>query len=302
MVLKDIDNKAEDIKILKNLYNKSSSEKQKKLILKDLKTLESGYLSEKDNAYYLDFEFKDSKKHILIHDIRLEYNGLTAQFDHILITPIGIYVLESKSFKGVLTINNDTSLTVNYGQFSKTYPSPIEQCKRHSKLLKQFIEDKIELPTRIKLLGGIDYYEKVLINPKTTVTNKTLPKNFIRADVFATERIKEIDNLSGATVFFKATKILNSDLRLTIANKIIDAHKPLKFDYQQKYKIPKKSQEETKELICPRCKEGKLIKRVRKKDTQNSKYKSNEFLGCSRFPKCRFTKELEKSIEGSYLS
>lgn len=295
MIFKDIDTKEEDIKILKELYHKSQSENQKKLILKDLKTLENGYKAEKDNAYYLNFEFKDSKRNIILHDIRLEYNNLTAQFDHILIAPIGIYVLESKSFKGTLTINSDTSISVNYGKYVKTYPSPIEQCKRHSKLLKQFIEEKIEIPNRIKLLGGIDYYENVIIHPNTIITNKKLPKDFIRADVFATERKREIDNLSDANFFLKVTKLIASDLRIEIASKIVASHKPLKFDYRKKYKISSETsntKETTSETLCPRCKIGTLVKRVRKKDTQNNKYNSNEFLGCSRFPKCRYTQEL----------
>ncbi len=301
MIFKEIDNKDEEISTLKKLYKQSQSDKQKQLILKDLKALENGYQAEKDNAYYLDFEFKDSKKFVLLHDIRIEHNGLTAQFDHILIGTSGVTALESKSFKGELTINDDTSLTVKYGKFTKTYPSPVEQNKRHLQVLKQFIEDNIELPQRIKLMGGFEYEQKVLIHPNTNVTNETLPKDFVRSDIFASNRVKEINNLSISNLLLKATRIITPSLAKTIANKLILAHKPVKFDYTKKYKIAKekeiiKEKVEEKEVcedICPRCKEGKLVKRVRKRKNESSKYKSDEFLGCSRFPKCRYTQELE---------
>ncbi|KPM98544.1 topoisomerase DNA-binding C4 zinc finger domain-containing protein [Vibrio alginolyticus] len=36
---------------------------------------------------------------------------------------------------------------------------------------------------------------------------------------------------------------------------------------------------------CPKCKEGKLTKR---------KHKEREFYGCSKYPKCRFTKPIKQ--------
>ena len=127
MIYREIDNKENEIKTLKKLFSESKSEKQKELIAKDLKAIENGYKSEKDNAYYLDFHFKSRDNLILLHDIRIEHKGRTAQFDHILIAPLGITVLESKSFTGQLTINDDNSLNVMYGKYTKTFPNPIEQ-------------------------------------------------------------------------------------------------------------------------------------------------------------------------------
>ena len=294
MIFKDMDSKEEEINILKRLIKQSKSEKQKLLILKDLEKLKNGYKSEKDDAYYLDFAFKDNKKVALLHDIRLEYKGRSAQFDHILITPISIIALESKSFnpKAILTINSDTSLAVHSGKFINSFPSPIEQNKRHLQVLKDFIDENIDIPNRIKLLGGIDYEQKVLINPNTNVSNKKLPDSFVRSDIFATERLKEIDNLSTSSILLKAGKLMNNDLVVEIARKLIISHKAIKYDYTKKYKIFVNKEVHSTEQMCPRCKEGKLVKRVRKNNNANSKYKSDEFLGCSRFPKCRYTREL----------
>jgi len=290
MILKTIDSKEEDLKILKELYKKSNNEKQKQLILSEIKKIENGFKAEKDNAYYLDFYLKDDKKVILIHDLRLEFNGKTAQIDHILISPLGIILLESKSFKGHLTIKSDNSLQVKYGNKISSFPNPLEQSKRHSRVLKEIVERYIEIPNRIKLLGGIDVKNSVLINPKTTVTNNKLPTNFYRSDSFVTEYNKMIDKLSGINLVKSLATFYTEELRLKIAQLLIGLHKPISINYTKKFPIKKQIENSDNVKICPRCKEGKLIVRESKKKTS---HKNSKFLGCSRFPKCRYTEEIE---------
>ena len=119
MIFKKIDDKSKQIETLEDLYSRSKSEAQKKLIGSDLKKVKSGYEAEKENAYYLDFELEKNKNLILIHDIRLEHEGRTAQFDHILISRFGIELLETKSSKGVMTINKDGELIVRESKSKK---------------------------------------------------------------------------------------------------------------------------------------------------------------------------------------
>ena len=302
MIWKEIDAKDYEIITLKQLLGKSNSEAQKSLINKDLVSLENGYKAEKENAYYLDFHFEEKERLIVLHDIRIEHKGRTAQFDHIVIAPLGITVLESKSFKGELTINNDNSLNVKYGKYTKTFPNPIEQNIRHEKVLYDFIYDTFEIPTRFKLMGGIPINNMVLIHPNTTVSNKKLPEGFERSDAFATRRNKDIDNMNGAKVLLSTVTFVTKDLAKEIAKGLIKAHKPIKFDYTIKYRVSQKEtlntkqpiapKENTEEKGCPRCKEGTLVKRKRKSKKFGTQYESDEFFGCNRFPKCRYTEEV----------
>jgi len=303
MVWKDIDSKSAELNTLKKLLRDSNSEKQKQLIKRDLTALENGDESEKENAYYLNFYFDDRKRSILLHDIRIEHNGKTAQFDHILIAPIGITLLESKSFKGKLTISEDNSLSVDYGKFIKTFPNPIEQNNRHAKLLKGFIDDKFDLSSRFKLMGGVSIESYVIIHPATTVTNNKLPDGFERSDSFSTRWNKHIDKMSMGKFFLKSITLMSETMVKDIAKQLISAHKPINFDYTQKYKITKSSDKSpiaeqisnSKEILdtefCPRCNEGKLVKRKRKSKKFGNQYSSDEFFGCNRFPKCKYTQE-----------
>lgn len=304
MIFKNIDDKSKQIQTLEELLSRSKSASQKKLIETDLKKVKSGYEAEKENAYYLNFELEKSKNIILLHDIRLEYNGRTAQFDHLLISRFGIELLETKSSKGTMTINNDGSLDIKNGKYINTFPNPLEQSRRHAVVLKEFIVASKLLSKRIDIFGGIDISSKVLINPKTTLTNSKLPEGFERADSFISKRNKEIDDIG----IFKAVGLIskgyNIDKAKEIAQIIVDAHKPVEFDYAKKFKI--KNKEQTEKIIsdklvhddeelrlCPKCKEGRLIVKQIKSKKAKEKYGNDEFIGCDRYPKCRYTESLD---------
>jgi len=225
------------IKMLQELYKKSMSEAQKKLIQGDLTKLKNGYQSEKENAYYLDFHLGDSKNHILLHDIRLSHKGRTAQIDHLLINRAGITLLESKSFTGELFIKEDGSLLVNYKTNTQTFPNPIEQNERHRLVLAALINDYFDLPINAEIAGGINISTKVLINPKTTLKNNKLPDGYERADRFATARLEEIDKMGVLTLLKTAATMLKIKKAKELATFILKHHKPTEFDYTKKYKI-----------------------------------------------------------------
>jgi len=231
MLYKEIDSKETEINQLKNLLKQSTNPKQQALIRADLTRIENGYKAEKDNAYYLDFGFKDSPRNILLHDIRIEHNGNVAQIDHIIINRLGIEVLESKSFTGILTIKEDGSLNVKYGEKIKTFPNPIEQNKRHAKILEDFLKEKMELPSNLKLFG-IPIDSTVLINPKTTLTNNTLPQGFHRADSFITHWDERVEKMGSMMTLERAKEI---------ADLLVKNHKPKSFDYFKKYPMRKET-------------------------------------------------------------
>ena len=301
MIFKNIDDKSKQIETLEDLLSRSTSTAQKKFIDTDLKKLKSGIEAEEENAYYLNFEFEKSKHLILLHDIRLEHDGRTAQFDHLLISRFGIELLETKSSKGEMTISEDGSINLKNGKYTNTYPNPLEQSRRHGVVLRDFIDSKDLLSKRIDIFDGIEITSKVLINPKTTLTNKKLPEGFERADSFVSKRRKEIDGLGIFKVLSTVSKGYSIDKAKEIAQMLVDAHKPVDFDYTMKFKIKKVIiQEKTKKTeekppvekdvkVCPRCNEGKLVVRKVKSRKAQEKYDNDEFVGCSRYPKCRYT-------------
>jgi len=261
MLFKDIDSKKEEINQLKNLLKQSTNPKQQNLIKSDLTKIENGYKAEKDNAYYLDFGFKDSPRNIILHDIRIEHEGKVAQIDHIIINRFGIEVLESKSFTGELTIKGDGSLNVAYGKKIQTFPNPIEQNNRHAQILSDLIKANMELASNHKLFG-MPISSTVLINPKTTVMNDTLPKGFDRADSFTTHWDESVNKMSTLDVFKTLGGIMKLDRVKEIANFLVQQHRPKSYDYAKKYPIKKESTlqsipsviQEKSHKLCTKCK------------------------------------------------
>ena len=309
MIFKKADSKQTQLSSLKTLLQHSKSDKQKALIQKELNILQSGIEAEAQNTYYIDFYLQDSKNVLVLHDIRLEHNGRTAQIDHMLISRLGIELLESKSFKGELTINTDGSLQVKHANKAQAYPNPLEQSRRHAKVVEEFVRDKATLGKRIELLGGIEVSSRVLINPQTPITNQKLPEHFVRADAFLTERNKEFDSVGILKSFKLVGKMTNIDTVRAIAKMLVDAHTPIEFDYAAKYKVSQQistpepgvtTKEEADQDVkqtsvkdklkegdaCPFC-SNKLVLRKGKNEIY--------FLGCSSFPKCRFSRRVAKA-------
>ena len=242
MILKQTDNKTSQLKILEKLLEESTSDSQKELIKKDYYKLKNGYEAEKENAYLIDFYLKDTKNTIVLHDLRLEHSGLTAQIDHILINRLEILILESKSFKGYLEIKKDNSLEVSYNGKITSYPNPLEQAKRHAEVVKKVLAANNIISDGF-FSSGYKINSQVVINPNTTVRNKTLPEHFSKADIFVTEWRKRTDSIG----LIKAVKLLlvgmkSKDEISNIGNFLLSMHKPIEFDYQKKYKIAKKEE------------------------------------------------------------
>lgn len=287
-----MDDKSGQLLYLEEKLKAAKTEYEKQKLHHEINMLKNGSYAEKGIAYYLDFDFKNSKNFIVLHDIRIEHKGRIAQIDHIVISRSGIHILESKSVKkGVLKINQDDSIEIQYSKYNKvTLPSPIEQNRRHKEVIQSFIQDAVDLPFNLKILGGIQIETLILIHPHTNVYNYKLPQGYIRADQFFKTFRKEVDNATALDMMKFVANFLNHETRMKIAKALIAAHTPVDYVTKQSKTLYKKKAE-TK--ICPRCQNGTLIIKTRKSKKYEGKYKNDKFLACNQYPKCRYTEEVE---------
>ena len=192
--------------------------------LKPTKTPEEkkGQENEKQAAYFLDFEFKDSKNYVLMHDVKFNYNGRTAQIDHLAVSRLGIFVIESKFYSGEIKIQKDGNWIVDYGKKKISIPSPIEQNNRHILVLEDILknEDIYTYGFGIKKMPEI--YNMIFISNKTILSGVKPPKNIIKQDSFRKyidndmEKIwTPIDNLK------KIVKVSSSDKIIEVSKKLL---------------------------------------------------------------------------------
>jgi hypothetical protein len=273
MILKQKDDRTEDIQELNRLLGLNISSKQRFLIERELKCLMSGSSGESSSAYYLNFRFQQSKNWAVIHDLRIEHQGLVAQIDHLLINRLlDIHVLESKNYFYGIKITDDGEFLSYNGKGYQGIESPIEQNKRHIELLQKIIEDRNLAPTRLGLSIPISFKNYVLVAPTARI-DRPVKKTFdtsmvVKADGYASHIEKKLDDRSVISVFASVAKIVGTDTLEGFADKLINLHKPGEFNYTAKFGIdekavqpvqnisprpPAKPQEQCKSIPCRTC-------------------------------------------------
>jgi len=239
MILKQKDNRTEDIEELNRLLNLNISSKQRFLIERELKCLMSGHSGESSSAYYLDFRFNESKNWVLIHDLRIEHSGMVAQIDHLLINRfLDIHVLETKNYFYGIKITDDGEFLSYNGKAYQGIESPIEQNKRHIELLQKTITDRNLAPTRLGISIPISFLNYVLVAPTARIDRPRKKSfdstNLIKADAYTSHIDKELDKRSVVSVFASAAKMIGTDTLEAFAQKLIKLHRPGKSDYAGK--------------------------------------------------------------------
>jgi hypothetical protein len=105
MLIKDRDPRNEGIEQLRNLLSLNLNSRKRFLIERELKTLNPGVDGGKSASHFINFYCADSPNWAVIHDLKLEHNGLATHIDHLLINQfLDIYLFESKNYTYSLKI------------------------------------------------------------------------------------------------------------------------------------------------------------------------------------------------------
>ncbi len=255
MVIKDRDSKERDIRELKQILSLPNlSLKQRFFIEREISTIQRGELGEEDSVYYINFYYGDSKNWVVIHDLRIEFNGKAAQIDHILINRFfDIYVLESKNYRYGVRITESGEFEVRYRNRYIGIPSPIEQNKRHIELLSKFITAQGLLPKRLGIKIRPRFFNYVLVSPKATIRRPRSKKidfsnNVIKADMltsFIEKRIEEIPTLEAFRCALKISPLSEVE---KFARELVAFHKPLVMNWRKRFGI-----NDPKRYFCFKC-------------------------------------------------
>jgi len=301
MLIKEKDKNQEQVDYLTDLLERDLSSEKKQIIERELKCLYSGDKGEKTSDYYLDSDFKDSKSWALIHDLRLEHNGVVAQIDHLLISRmLDIYVIETKSFSSGVLISDEGDFSYYYNNKPCPIASPITQNEQYIKLLDHFLNDKNLYPKRLGVSLKPSYRNIVLISPESRLTK---PKK----GLFDCSAVMNLDKFSDCfnddaekddalNSMVSIAKVISVDSLRSFAESLALCHVPLTTDYNKKFstdieEVSKKlsTVNEENTPACPEC-DGEMVKRVVKKGKNTGK----EFWGCKSYPKCKGTIDLSE--------
>ncbi len=193
----ELEYQIEALKKVQKKYPDNSS------ISKKLALCELGLKGEKE----IEFELKNANIGMyVLHDINLEFEGLKAQIDYLIITPAKVYFIECKNLTGNITVNSKGEFTREWyykgKKISEGIYSPLTQAERHVEVFK-----KMWKQTHKGLLNQYRYNKidnwyvplVVIANSKSILNIKYAPKEI-------KNKIIKSDNL---------VKLLKSDVEKT---------------------------------------------------------------------------------------
>lgn len=213
MLLKKADDKSKRVALLEDLQRSPALDAgQKKWLREELVRLRKGIQGEQESAYYLDQYFKDGENHVVLHDLRFVVDGDVAQIDHLIINRgFGIYLVETKNYAGSVAINASGEFTVSYGDERFGVPSPIEQSRRHERILLRLFE-RLDITQRTG--GAPRCHHVVMFHPKAVIERPAVTafdtRNVIKADQFPTWHEQYVDRELGVATFLRAAANLRS--------------------------------------------------------------------------------------------
>ncbi len=206
MLLKSADDKSKRLALLEDLQKSTLLDmKQKRWLREELGRFRKGIQGEKDSAFYLDQYFKSGENHVLLHDLRFVVDGDVAQIDHLIINRgFGMYMIETKNYSGNLTINDHGEFTAEYEDDRFGIPSPIEQSRRHERILKRLLST---LGIAHRTGAPLDCHHVVMLHPKAIIRRPPAKAfdttNVIKADQFPTWHGQFVDKTVGFTDVLK---------------------------------------------------------------------------------------------------
>jgi len=242
MIIKEKDSCESAVKELEGILQQNLSSEKRALVERELAALRKGQKGEKDAAYLINFDFGNSENWAVIHDLRLEDNGLVAQIDHLLINRMfDIYVLESKNFADGVKIGDNGEFLAYYNKSYHAIPSPIEQNRRHIRVLKNCLNTHDIMPKRLGISIRPCFRSYILMSAKSRIIRPEKEKfdtsMVIKADVLRTTIDQVVDKMNPITNFTTITKICGSSTLRDVAEKIASLHRPIKMDYAKRFGV-----------------------------------------------------------------
>lgn len=228
-------------------------------IMKAFKPVIKGKLGEKTVAVILSSLNPENYK--VINDVVLRGGDKTTQIDHVVVSSFGIFVIETKNYKGWITGNSkDMYWTQHIYKHKEKLYNPLLQNYSHTQALKYHLND---------------FPEAIYIPIVVFSVNADLKVNGCSNVVYTTRLLKTIRSYERQILSNEQTnEIYSRILSLNITDK-----NEKKKHVQTVARGSRDKLEKIKSDICPRC-GGSLVFR-------SGKYGS--FKGCSNYPRCRFT-------------
>jgi restriction system protein len=217
-----------------------------------------GWIGEKKTIFKMWLSL-DAKTYRKFHNVIIPAKSGTTQIDHILVSPYGLFIVETKNKKGwIFGSENQPTWTQTLYNKKYSFQNPLRQTFRQKKILSEFLGlNESIIHTIVYFVGDCKF--------KTPLPDNVIRSRLCRYIRRFHNRIlspHEVNRLAGAL----EQHISESPLTRR------DHVRSLRERHESK-------------TVCPRCGSDLVERTVKKGPDVGSK-----FLGCESYPKCRFAK------------
>jgi len=229
-------------------------------IRKKIVSLFRGWIGEKKTTFYLWLSL-NSKVYRRFHDIIIPSENGTTQIDHLLVSPYGLFIVETKNKKGwIFGSKGQKNWTQSLYGNNYSFQNPIRQTFRQKKILSELLGvSESNVHTIIYFVGNCKF--------KTELPDHVIRSRLGKYIKQFKDRVlpaEEVDRVVGEIEYY------DSESSLTTR------------DHVQSLR-----ERHNSKTVCPKC-GSNLVERTAKKGPNAG----TKFLGCENYPKCRFTKDI----------
>lgn len=202
----------------------------------------------------------NSNRYQRFHNVILPSSNGTTQIDHLLVSEFGLFIVETKNLKGWI-YESEQARKWTQVLFNKKYSfqNPLRQTYRQKRVLAEFLQvPESTIHTIVYFVGNCKFKSAMPAN----VLRKGLAR-YIKRFKKPLLRINTLSRITATLNNHKSTSTLTTR------------------DHLRSLKARHKSK-----TLCPAC-GSELVLRTAKTGTNAG----TQFLGCSSYPKCRFTRK-----------
>lgn len=264
--------------------------------------LKAGEEAEKQMAFYLQRAFRKRDDCFVINDLRVAHDGDFAWIDHLVISTYGLFIVESKSVHGTISINQHGDWQRTYNDGVTGMPSPVLQAQEQGRILKELLRANAEQVLGKIFFGKIqkgfkycpvDVY--IAISDTGIIQRGMDVPELFKADAVTGAITEKLSQLKSKTNLLSPKNLLSTDFVWEMTKQeaeaaaefLVSKHtpsvqsvnteakaKPTAMLQSEKTFVPKVG------ALCPECGQQKLIR----KSINRSDGTETDFLACQDYP------------------
>lgn len=268
--------------------------------------LKAGEEAERQMAHYLQRAFRKRDDCFVINDLRISHDGEQAQIDHLIVSPYGLVIIESKSCHSTIIVDEFSRWARTFNGKPEGMQSPVLQAEEQGRILKELLRSDTERLLGKMLMGSVQkgfgycpFFVYVSVSDSGIIEQKIDVPELYKADEVAkaiTDKLNELKKKSDllSPKFWLSSEVgwrMKLEEARTVAEFLIAQHRlvsqTVSVKKTKEVPLPGAMPTQIKTAFvpkvgakCPECGAAKLIR----KSVPRSDGTETDFLACQGYP------------------